>query len=54
MSDIILWDIIFEVDGKFYTTKRGVDHSVICDCVDMDDLELIDLKNYLNRLIKEE
>lgn len=42
MSDIMLWDITFEVDGKFYTTKIGVDHSVFCDCVDMDDLVLIE------------
>tara|TARA_R100000750_G_C2327399_1_gene88758 strand:- start:197 stop:340 length:144 start_codon:yes stop_codon:yes gene_type:complete len=44
MSNITLWDITFEVDGKLYTTKRGVDHSVFCDCVDMDDLvPLVDI-----------
>ena len=46
MSNITLWDITFEVDGKLYTTKKGVDHSVICDCVDMDDLvPLVDILN---------
>ena len=40
MSNITLWDITFEEDGKFYTTKEGFDHSIICNCVDMDDLTL--------------
>tara|TARA_Y100001937_G_scaffold125752_1_gene193270 strand:- start:1441 stop:1563 length:123 start_codon:yes stop_codon:yes gene_type:complete len=34
-----LVDIRFEVNGKFYTTKSNFDHSIICDMIDMDDLE---------------
>ena len=40
-SDIILWNVIYEVNGKFYTTRPDYDHSWLCD-VDMDDLVLIE------------
>ena len=35
---IELFYILFEVDGKFYTTKSNFDHSIICDMIDMGDL----------------
>ena len=37
MSDIMLYDITYEVDGKLYTTRLGYDHSWLCD-ISMDDL----------------
>ena len=37
MSDIMLHDITYEVDGKLYTTRLGYDHSWLCD-ISMDDL----------------
>lgn len=37
MSDVILHDITYEVDGKLYTTRLGYDHSWLCD-ISMDDL----------------
>ena len=37
MSDIILYNITYEVNGKFYTTKVDYDHSSLCD-ISMDDL----------------
>lgn len=37
MSDIILYDITYEVDGKLYTTRSDYDHSWLCD-ISMDDL----------------
>lgn len=40
-SDIILWNVIYEVNGKFYTTRPDYDHSWLCD-VDMADLVLIE------------
>ena len=41
MSDIMLWSITYEVDGKLYTTKSGYDHSWLCD-ISMEDLVLIE------------
>jgi|TARA_R110000824_G_scaffold18206_4_gene72529 hypothetical protein len=43
MSNIVLVDIIFEVDGKTYTTKKDYDHSALWELITMDDLvELIE------------
>ena len=41
MSDIILYDITYEINGKFYTTKSDYDHSWLCD-ISMEDLVLIE------------
>lgn len=35
---ITLHDITLEVNGVLYTTKKGFDHSVICQDLTMDDL----------------
>ena len=37
MSDIMLWNVTYEVDGEFYTTRPDYDHSWLCD-ISMDDL----------------
>lgn len=37
MSNISLWSITYEIDGKLYTTRMDYDHSWLCD-IDMDDL----------------
>jgi hypothetical protein len=41
MSNVVLWSITYEVDGKFYTTRPDYDHSWLCD-ISMDDLVLIE------------
>ena len=41
MSDIMLYDITYEVDGKLYTTRLGYDHSWLCD-ISIEDLVLIE------------
>lgn len=41
-SDILLYDITLEVNGRLYTTKKEFDHSVICALLDMDDLVLVE------------
>ena len=35
---MILHEITFEIDGKLYTTKKGFNHTSLCDLVSMDDL----------------
>lgn len=37
MSDIMLYDITYEINGRFYTTKPDYDHSWLCD-ISIDDL----------------
>lgn len=41
MSDIMLYDITYEINGKFYTTRLDYDHSWLCD-ISIDDLVLIE------------
>ena len=41
MSDIVLYSITYEIDGKLYTTRMDYDHSWFCD-IDMDDLVLVE------------
>lgn len=41
MSDIMLYSITYEVDGKFYTTRSDYDHSWLCD-ISMEDLVLVE------------
>ena len=40
LSDIVLYSITYEIDGKLYTTREEYDHSWLCD-IDIDDLVLI-------------
>jgi hypothetical protein len=41
MTDISLWNITYEIDGKLYTTKMDYDHSWLCE-IDMNDLVLLE------------
>ncbi|MEK9738397.1 MAG: hypothetical protein VW438_01570 [Euryarchaeota archaeon] len=41
MSDIMLWNITYMVNGKLYTTRTHYDHSWLCD-IDMSDLVLLE------------
>ena len=53
MKEIILWDIVFEVDGNLYTTNADFDHSFFCSIVTMEDLELL-TSNRIAEILGEE
>jgi hypothetical protein len=38
MNNIIIENIILEIDGKIYTTKKDYDHSTLHELITMDDL----------------
>jgi len=38
MSNIIIENILLEIDGKLYTTKKAYDHSALNELITMDDL----------------
>tara|TARA_R110000751_G_scaffold8349_2_gene33189 strand:+ start:1503 stop:1634 length:132 start_codon:yes stop_codon:yes gene_type:complete len=38
MTNIIIENIILEIDGKIYTTKKAYDHSALHELLTMGDL----------------